>query len=186
LQEQPSVDDVRPAACVVCEAAARPLGARLVLHGHGLRARQLRGPPLPTQAPTLVVIQARRFRCQRCHAVLVVLPHEAVPRRYYTRTAIALAVTLYGVVGLSHAATRQRVSPLATTGVSAERRWYSLVRWLCAIAERRLFPSLPATADQPRRAAAARAALALGAQAPPSLFSASHEVRAFFGALPIA
>src|SRR4051812_15898103 len=88
----PTVDEVRPAACVVCGAAGRPAGAPLGLHGNGPRDRQFRGPPAPKEAPAMVVLPTRRYECQHCHAVLMVVPSETVPRRHYTAAAIAFAL----------------------------------------------------------------------------------------------
>lgn len=37
IAKTPCVDEVRPAHCAGCGAASRPVGERVVLHGHGLR-----------------------------------------------------------------------------------------------------------------------------------------------------
>ncbi len=187
LLELPSVEDVRPAACVVCGAAARPTGGGLCLYGHGLRARQVRGPCAPDEPPRNCVIQERRFQCQRCPAVLIVVPCEIAPRRHYAATAIALALALYGALGQSHAEVRAAVSSDGVVGVRAERRWCTLARWIDAVADRALFPSLPAMpAAQGRRGIAERAAMAIGAHAPPSLPEGAPELRAFVGAVHMA
>ena len=44
VERVPGVEQVRPARCSRCGAASRPLGAPLVVVGHGLRDRQVRGP----------------------------------------------------------------------------------------------------------------------------------------------
>jgi hypothetical protein len=43
-----------------CDAPSRPLGARLVLVGHGLRERQIRGPARAGGSPELRVISVRK------------------------------------------------------------------------------------------------------------------------------
>jgi hypothetical protein len=187
LQRVPSVDEVRPGTCVVCDAAARPGGGRLVLHGHGLRSRQLRGPPAVRAPPSLREVLTRRYECQRCGAVLVVVPCDVAPRRHYAATAIALALALYGVLGRSQATVRSAVSSDGALGVCATYRWRTLARWIDAMAAHALLPALHAlAAAQGRRAIAQRAAMAIGAHAPPSLPEGAPELRAFAGAALMA
>ena len=129
----------------------------------------------------------RRYECQRCPTVMIVVPSETVPRRHYTATAIAFALALYGLAGEPHAEVRARVSPSKIVGVSAERRWVTLSRWIDATRAGVLFAALPAMpSDRPRREVAARAALAIGAHAPPSLQQGAPAERAFFGAAHMA
>jgi DNA-directed RNA polymerase subunit RPC12/RpoP len=183
----PSVEAARPACCPRCGAASRPSGGRVCLHGHGLKARQLRGPPSPRGAPEVVVIQARRYRCQRCHGVVVVVPRETVPRRHYAATAIAFALALHGLCAQSQARVREQVSASTVVGVCAERRWCTLPRWIEAVRTRRLFDAVPVMPSAlPRREVAARAAMAIGAHAPPSLQAGAPQERAFHGAAHMA
>ena len=129
----------------------------------------------------------RRYECQRCPTVMIVVPAETVPRRHYAATAIAFALALYGLVGESHAEVRARVSPSKVVGVAAERRWITLSRWIDATRSRDLFATLPAMpAGQGRREVAARAAMAIGAHAPPSLQTGAPAERAFHGAAHMA
>jgi hypothetical protein len=133
------------------------------------------------------VVMARRYRCQRCSAVVVVVPSETVPRRHYTACAIAFALALYGVCTQSHAEVREQVNPSKIVGVAAERRWSTLGRWIDAVAERALFEAVPAMpSGLPRREVAARAAMAIGAHAPPAVQQGAPEVRAFVGAAQMA
>jgi hypothetical protein len=113
---------------------------------------------------------------------LIVVPCETAPRKHYSATAIALALALYGLCGRSHAEARRAVSPDAIVGVSAERRWCTLARWVDAVADGALFPGVPAVSVGDRRGIAGRAAMAIGAHAPPSLREGAPEVRAFVGA----
>lgn len=183
LLRTPTVDEVRPSRCPVCGAASRPAGGLLGLHGHGLRSRQLRGPLSPEAPPSDSEVQAHRYACQHCPAILTVVPRETVPRRHYAATAIAFALGLYGLAGASHAEVRAQVSTAKVVGVCAERRWITLSRWIDAVAARALFAALPAMpSDHGRREVAARAAMALSARAPPSLQAGALAARAFLGA----
>ena len=187
LHRTPTVDEARPARCVGCGAAARPAGGGLALWGHGLLRRQWRGPLTAGGAPISAALLVRRYDCQRCPAVLTVVPCETAPGRHCGATAIAFALALYGVQGQSHAEVRAAVSSDTVVGVCAERRWCTLPRWIDAVAERDLFPAVPAIhADQPRRVIAQRAAMAIGAHAPPSLPEGAPALRAFVGAALMA
>ncbi len=63
-QGPPDVEAVRPGRCPGGGVASRPVGGRVVLHGHGKRSRQVLGPEEPGGTPTQV--QVRRYRCQAC------------------------------------------------------------------------------------------------------------------------
>ena len=183
LLRTPTVDEVRPVACPVCGAASRPAGGLLGVYGHGLRSRQLRGPLSPEAPPSDSGIQARRYSCQHCPAILSVVPCETLPRRHYAATAIAFALGLYGLAGESHAEVRSQVSTAKVIALKSERRWITLSRWIDAVADRTLFTSLPAMpSDRGRREVAGRAAMALSARAPPSLQTGALAARAFLGA----
>ena len=187
LQQVPSVDEARPGICPACDAPARPAGCALVLHGHGLRRRQLRGPPAVRAPPSLRELLVRRYRCRRCAAILTVVPCEVAPRRHYAATAIALALVLYGVLGQSQAKVRSAVSSDGAVGLCATYRFRTLTRWVDAVARRSLFAALPALPiTEGRRAIAGRAAMAIGAHAPPSLPEGALELRAFAGAALMA
>src|SRR5690606_19508329 len=119
LQRPPTVEEVRPGRCPRCEAASRPAGGPVGLHGHGLRERQIRGPFAIDAAPTTSVIACRRYRCIACGAVMTVVPLGVEPRRYYGRAAICLALGLWVLAGEPMAEVRRRVcawrNPLSTT-----------------------------------------------------------------------
>ncbi len=69
----------------------------------------------------------------------------------------------------------------------AEQRWATLSRWLDAIADHQLFVELPVMPQGiGRRAVAERAAMAIGAHAPPSLPEGAPVLRAFGGAVHMA
>ena len=116
LERPPTVEEVRPARCPQCSVASCPLGGRVALHGHGTRSRQVRGPSAPREAPGFVTIDARRYRCVPCGAVIVVVPTEVLARRSYSSSAIGFALALFGALRLTAAEVRQRISPLRIVG----------------------------------------------------------------------
>jgi len=166
LVDPPGVDEARPGRCPACAAPSRPVGGALGLHGHGLRERHQWGPVELGAAAVLIAVLARRYQCQACGAVVMVVPRGIVGRRLYSASAIALALTLYGVAALAPGEVRRRVSPLRIVGATAAAGWASLRRWSRAVRARRLFPvvrALPAEATL--RQVAARAATTLAAYA---------------------
>lgn len=174
LAVPPSAADARPGACSVCDAPSRPPGIRLGLHGHGVRERQLRGPPEPDAPSTTVVVICRRYRCTSCGAILLVVPRGVAPRRHYGHAAIAMALALWAIVGAPVAEVRRRVCAWQVTR-EAPGRWLSLRRWA---ASARVALGL---AGFSLDAAAARAAqLAMG-RAPPGVRTAPREAQAFAG-----
>lgn len=182
----PSVDEARPGQCPVCAAASRPLGGKLNLWGHGLRERQLRGPQEPLGSPQTVVLLLRRYQCQRCSAILTVMPQGVVPGRYYAAPAIALALVLFALRKLPAAQVRKHTSPWRVVGDAAQDGWSTLVRWCRAAKKGALFalsfPDVrPCPADFTLRQVAERVALALCALAPPGPSGLSPEHRAFVG-----
>jgi len=182
LARPPSVDEVRPGRCPICHAPSRPAGGALGLHGHGVRERHRWGPVEFGGTATLIAILLRRYLCRSCSAVVVVGPRGLVRRHLYSAGAIALALALYGVAGLSPAEVRRRVSPLRIVGPTAAAGWASLKRWCRAVRARSLFPAvraLPAGASL--RQVAARAATTLAADAP-GAGGLALESAAFLGA----
>jgi hypothetical protein len=187
LKRPPTVEQARPGQCPVCQAAGRPLGEPLGLWGHGVRMRQQRGPLSPQGPPQTVVIAALRYRCQRCGAVLTVVPLGVVPRRHYAASAIALTMALWGLLMLPVAQVRQRVSPWQVVGASAARGWAMPGRWAAAISRGELFGQVRKSPAQfTRRQVAARAATTLCALAPPSCAAEPLEIQAFLAGVTMA
>ncbi|HEY8926477.1 MAG TPA: hypothetical protein VIU64_18975 [Polyangia bacterium] len=175
------MDAVRPTVCPCCGCAGQPVGARLGIVGHGLRERQQRGPTVAGGAPRLIVIRARRYACQ-CGAILTVVPRETLPGRLYTISAVAWALALFGVDGVSLCEVRHRTSPWAIVGATAIAGWATLRRWVAAVRARRLLPDVrPCPVDFTARQVAARAATTISALARPD-FGAPIAARAFVGA----
>ena len=174
LAAPPSVASARPGSCVDCGAASQPIGGGLGLHGHGFRDRQLRGPPDADNAPTWIVITCRRYLCTCCAAILTVVPRGVAPRRHYGHAAIAMALTLWGIVEAPVAEVRRRVCawPVSSEDVT---RWPTLRRWARAARDALGDPSLSL------RGAASRAAQIAIGHAPPSLRTAPRWHQAFAG-----
>jgi hypothetical protein len=126
---------VRPATCPACGAPSRAVGAGLTLHGHGLRERQVRGLRAPFESPSLLAILARRYACQRCGAILLVVPAAVGSRRLFDLATIAFALTRWCVDGVASHAVRAEVSPLPFVGDSARRAWSQVRRWARRVAE---------------------------------------------------
>jgi hypothetical protein len=165
--EVPDVEAARPGCCSQCGAASRPLGAALVVVGHGLRVRQVRGPATPGGVPEIRTLRVRRYRCRRCGGLTTVLPRGLTARRHYSGSAIGLSLCLYGMQRLSVGETRRRVCAWRF-GFEPER-WTTLSTWLAAIEEGRLFgqvrpcPPTFSTREHAERAAATLCGLALSA-----------------------
>lgn len=153
-----------------------------MLHGHGLRSRQLRGPLSPHGAPEEIEVLVRRYLCLACGAVIAVGPAGVLPGRLYSVMAIALALFLYGVQLASHPTTRRAVSPWpASRRDPARTAWVTLVRWIEARRRGALWGRLRRPPPQmSRRAVAAQTALAVSALALTT--RASPQARVFDGA----
>lgn len=163
----PGVEAVRPGCCSQCGAPSRPLGAALVVVGHGLRARQVRGPADAHGVPEIRTLHVRRYRCRLCGGLTTVLPRGLTARRHYSASAIGLSLCLYGMQRLSVGETRWRVCAWRF-GFDPER-WTTLSIWVAAIEQGRLFAQVrpcPATfsvRERAERAAATLCGLALEA-----------------------
>jgi ferredoxin len=163
LKRMPTVSEARPRRCAGCGVASCPTGGCLAVHGHGVRDRHVRGPPAVGGQALLVVIEARRYECQVCGAVMTVVPREVLPRMLFAATAIALALALFGLDGRSARAVRISVSPLREVG-TPESGWKTLHRWIARA------PSIwtcirPAPPEATTRMRAERAATTLAAHA---------------------
>jgi hypothetical protein len=178
----PGVDDVRPAHCPGCGAASREPGRALVLHGHGVRARQVRGPRAPDAPPALVVLDLRRYRCTACAAVTTVAPRDLLPRRLFAAPAIALALALWGLAQLAARAVRARVSPWRVVGATAAAGWTQLRRW-ARVAPQLFARAHLAAVPGPLRGAAAHAATVLRGFAPPTVRTAAVVAQVAAGAV---
>jgi hypothetical protein len=105
-----------------------------------------------------------------------------LPRRWYSASAIAQALALFGLEQKSPAEIRRQTSPFKVVGTTAAAGWGTVCRWCDAVRDSRLFPDVRRCPDEfTRRQVAERAATTVGSRAPPPV-DASLTVRAFVGA----
>jgi len=179
-ENPPGVRVARPPLCVECEAPGVCASGKIVLHGHGLRLRSLRGPSEAEGAPGVVELLLRRYECQRCMAVLTVGPRGLLPWRRYSAQAIGLALFLWGLLGQTDPAVRERTCPVLDHGLSRPERWTTLRRWGRAIRDGALWPGTSVDRSWTLRECAERVARGLKARG--ALDSGSDEARVFHGA----
>ena len=151
----------------------------MALHGHGTRERSLFGPLDPGQPPEIVTLQAQRYRCVSCAAVLTVVPCSVLARRRYSAAAIAYALALWALALDSAAEVRGRVNPAKHVGATAAAGWAMLRRWARAVKERRLWPTTPLPPSATWRRVAESAAAALAGRADPASRTRPIAQRAF-------
>lgn len=97
--------------------------------GHGLRERVVLGTLTIDGAAEIVTLRIRRYRCRACHATLAVVPRAVLYRLLYNGLAVALALSLWVVEGLSSHRIRARVSPHRGATSEREHGWRSVARW---------------------------------------------------------
>lgn len=180
IAKTPCVDEVRPVQCVACEAASRPVGGPLVLHGHGLLARQVRGVLDVDSEPGAFVLWVRRYACQLCKAVMTVVPAGMLARRQYSAPSIALALHLWLAVGLSDRVVRSKVCAWQLRGRNA-RGWAQLYRWAERAAELFALPR-PLVSHAGRDAVVGRVLTTLRSLSPVALSAAPIAQQIFAGA----
>lgn len=122
------------------------------------------GPLAAGERPRERVIPVRRYRCQRCEAVVVVCPREVRRGMRYSTVAIAVALVRWSVQGQTAHQVRAEVSPMTHVGSDGHRDWQSVRRW--ARAGPRLWPSIGAVPTGPPRTMAASVVPRLAAWAP--------------------
>ena len=110
----------------------------MMIVGHGVVERQVRGPESADGEPEQVTVVVRRYRCRTCGVVLMVGPRGLVRGRWYGAGAIGLAFSLFAS-GATSRGVRARVSPSREVGGSATERWVTLTRWLEAARHGELF-----------------------------------------------
>jgi hypothetical protein len=180
ITKTPSVDEVRPAQCVGCGAASRPVGGSLVVHGHGLLERQVRGVLEVDGKPGVVVVAVRRYACQSCGAVMTVVPAGMLSRRQYSGPSIALALHLWLAVGLSDCAVRRQVCAWQVRGHN-DRGWAQLYRWCRQAASLFVLPRVVAVLGSPHEVVR-RVLTTLRSLSPVGLAAAPIALQVFEGA----
>ena len=132
--------------------------------------------------PIVSSVLARRYRCQACAGVIVVVPAEVLPGRLYTASALALAFALFGVLRQGARAVRAQISPWSIVG-QGTTGWATLRRWLRAVRDGLLWRCVrPAPATWPGHKVAERAAGSVAAHAPPGKPCPPMTTAAFIGA----
>lgn len=94
--KESDVEAARPSHCHKCKASAR-CGDGIRLQGHGVRQRQVWGPPQPSADPEITTVVARRYRCSACKATMTASPKELAKSYRYSLPTIAAAL-----LGLEH------------------------------------------------------------------------------------
>jgi hypothetical protein len=178
----PPVDAARPSRCTICRSASRDDRRGLTLYGHGLRGRAQWGPPAPSQLGFRLVVATRRYQCQLCDAVLVVVPRGMLPRKRYSGSAIAFAMALWALARLREPEVFERVSVFELSVYVEVHGWRSLRRWTHDAIAGGLWPRVRgASAGNTYREHAERIAVTLTSFAPDPLVG-SLCARAFEGA----
>lgn len=179
LAQTPSVEQVRPAQCTGCGGASRAVGRPLGVHGQGLLRRQVRGVLEVGDEPGVMVLSVRRYECQRCSAVMTVVPAGMLARRQYSASTIALALHLWLSVGQPDRRVRDALCAWRRPGRSA-RGWAQLYRWALEMADLFVLPR-PAGSGS-ARVIALRVLSMLRSLAPAALSAASLAHQVFEGA----
>ena len=116
----PSVDELRPSCCPLCQEPARTeKGLRIV--GHGTYKRQLLGLLGGCRE---MLIWIRRFLCRSCRHTISVQPDGLYPGRWYAGVAIVLSLVLSLLRDKPDAEVRERIA-----GHMESRGWKTLERW---------------------------------------------------------
>ena len=139
------------------------------------------GPQAALAEPVAANVPCRRYLCLICDAVVLVVPGAMLSRRWYSASAIAQALALFGLEQKSPAEIRRQTSPFTVVGATAVVGWATLYRWCDDVRDGRLFSDVRRCPDEfTRRQVAERAATTIGSRAPPPV-AASLTVRAFVG-----
>ena len=158
-----------------------------MIYGHGLRSRLRQGPPAPGEPPAVMSVLCRRYQCQACGAILLVVPRGVAPRKHYALSAIAWAAALLGVAGWTWKAVRKAVSVWPLPDGDIVSTWKTLRRWIADIEGGELFADLPVgPAGASARQIAERASMALAGRAPLSVQGLPVPDQAFFGSVQMA
>lgn len=151
------------------------------MHGQGLSARQARGVLALDGDAEVVVINVRKFECQRCGAVMTVVPSELLPRRQYTAPSIALALCLWLVEGCADSTVRARMCAWRITSTRGTRGWAQLYRWARSASTLFVLPR-PVVVECSLHETARAVLATLAALAPITKHSSSMGARVFAGA----
>ena len=100
-----------------------------MVHGHGLRTREVVVLAAVEDRAQIVECQVRRYRCTACGAVMVVLPRGVMPRYLYSTAAIVMGLFLVADEPVGQGCTETEA--YAQQGMYAKTRWTeaSPYRW---------------------------------------------------------
>jgi transposase len=182
IEQTPSVEQVRPPACAGCGVASRPVSQPIQVHGQGLLVRQVRGVLDVDGEPGVWEVSVRRYECQRCGAVMTVVPAEMLARRQYSAPSIALALYLWVIGGLSDRQVRERVCAWRVRGRNG-RGWAQLYRWSRDVGGLFPLPRALSIAAGSTRTVLQHVLSTLRALCPPSLHGAPPAAQIFEGAV---
>lgn len=116
----PSVEELRPLCCPLCQEPARMEG-KLRIVGHGRYRRQALGLAGRQEG---LLIWIRRFLCRGCGHTISVHPDGLYPGRWYGGLAILLGLVLSLLEGKPDKEVRECIA-----GARESRGWKSLERW---------------------------------------------------------
>ena len=125
-----------------------------------------------------VVVSGRRYECQRCGCVMLVVPRDLTARRQYALVTIALALAGFGG-GESATSLRTRLAP----GSTFETGWPALRRWVRAVATGKLFRWIRGVSELAGRALAERVSAVLAEASGRDVRSAPFEARVWAGVM---
>ncbi len=125
----------------------------------------------------------RRYECQSCGAVILVVPRGVLARRRYPVPVIAFALALWGLCERPAAEVRQAVSPWRIVGDAAAVGWTMPARWAQAAASGRIFARVSVPDVGSRRAIASAVASRVCGHAPPHVRGAPVTVQAWAGSV---
>ena len=180
MKKLPAARVVRPGTCPICGAPGVDREGRVVLHGHGVRARARWGPVVPDASPEKGRLWQRRYECQRCESVIVVRPRGTVRNRRYSGAAIVLALWVWAGERMDDAEVRRQVCVHPQSGNSRPERWTTLRRWAKAAQEGKLWRRVVGSSEWTLRECAERAARVIGSLTDPKI--TDPRGRAFGGA----
>jgi hypothetical protein len=165
--KESDVEAARPSHCRKCNVGAR-CGDNIQLQGHGLRQRQVWGPPWPGAEPEVVLVVVRRYRCSACAATMTACPKGLAKSHRYSLPAIAAALLRWALHEWPAPEVRGAISPWRAEGLNAQQRWRSLLRWSRRGSSLFRLGKPPGGGDTSHRNAAHRVAHIVLATAPPA------------------
>lgn len=118
--------------------------------------------------PRTIDVLLRRYKCQRCEAVLTVGPRGIMPGYVYSAMAIGLALLLWGVLHEPEVKAQRALGVHRIRGASRPERWQALRRWARAAAMGQLWRTIQVSLRGQVRELAERVARILCARAGPA------------------